>query len=187
MPEVMAEGTWMVISWTLVAFAGVFLVLAGLSLIIWSDLLVNIFVIILGLLAIFLGLGLLAGGHLMGRAGFPSIFLLFFGLASILTGLSVFLWRDLVFDLIIYAGAGIAMLTGLLLLFLGSILSIRGWGRRMILLGGSGLLITGIALILFPNLAARVLVTAGGVMTALAGCLAILFALTLRQETGNPL
>ena len=108
-------------------------------------------------------------------------------LLIILIGLFVFLGRDLVFDLIIYFGVGTAMLTGLVSLFLGSLLTIRGWGRRMILLGGSGLLMTGIALILFPNLAARVLITAGGVMTALAGCLVILFALTLRQETGHPL
>lgn len=181
MPEGVALGTWLVLPWTFVAAAGAFLIAAGLSLIIWSDLLVNLFIMVLGLIAILLGLVILAGGHFMGRAGFPSILLLATGLVSLLIGLLVFLRRDLVFDLIIYFGAAIAMLAGLFLLFLGSLLSLRGWVRRVILLGGSGLLLTGIALVLFPALVTRILIVAGGAMLAGTGCIAIYFALSIRK------
>ena len=137
-------------------------------------------------MAILIGLVILAGGHLMGRAGFPSILLLSTGLVFILLGILVFLRRDLVFDLIIYFGAAIAVLAGLLLLFLGSILSLGGWVRWVILLGGSGLFLTGIALVLLPALVTRILIASGGVMIAGTGCIVIYFALSLRKpaQTG---
>ena len=181
MPEGMPEGTWLVLPWTFIVAAGVFLVAAGISLIVWSDILVNLVILLLGLLAIILGLGLLTGGHLMGRAGFPSILLLVTGLVSILVGLLIFLRRDIIFDLIIYSGAAVAMLAGLFFLFLGGILSIHGWGRRVILLGGSGFFLTGIALVIFPELVTRILITAGGLMIAGTGCLAIYYALSTRE------
>ena len=181
MPEGVALGSWLVLPWTIVAAAGVFLIVAGLSLVIWSDLLVNLFVLALGLVAILLGLVVLAGGHLMGRAGFPSVLLTAAGLLSLLFGLFVFLRRDLVFDLIIYFGAAIAVLAGLLLLFLGSLLSLRGWVRWVILLGGSGLFLTGIALVLLPALVTRILIASGGATIAGTGCIAIYFALSLRE------
>jgi hypothetical protein len=186
MPEGMAEGTWFVLPWTFIAAAGVFLVAAGLSLIVWSDLLVNLFILVLGLLAILLGLGVLTGGHLMGRAGFPSFLLLATGLVSILVGLLVFIRRDIIFDLIIYSGAAVAMLAGLFFLFLGGILSIHGWVRRVILLGGSGFFLTGIALVIFPTLVTRILIAAGGMMIAGTGCIAIYYALSLREPLRGP-
>jgi len=186
MPEGVVQGAWFILPWTLVAAGGVFLIAAGLSLIIWSDLLVNLFILILGLTAIILGVVVLVGGHLMGRAGFPSILLLATGLFSLLIGLLVFLRRDLVFDLIIYFGAAIAMLAGLFLLFLGSILSLGGWVRRVILLGGSGFFLTGIALVIFPALVTRILIAAGGLMIAGTGCIAIYFALSLREPVSRP-
>ncbi|MDD1664915.1 MAG: hypothetical protein LUQ32_06135 [Methanomicrobiales archaeon] len=186
MPEGIAQGTWLVLPWTFVAAAGVFLVAAGFSLILWSDLLVNLFILILGLIAILLGVIILAGGHLMGRAGFSSIPFLATGLVSILVGLLVFLKRDLVFDLIIYFGAAIAMLAGLFLLFLGGILSLRGWVRLVILLGGSGFFLTGIALALFPALVTRILIAAGGLMIAGTGCIAIYLALFTREPVLRP-
>jgi len=185
MPVGMVQGTWLVLPWTFFAAAGAFLVAAGLSLIIWSDLLVNIFILILGLIAVLLGIGILAGGHLMGRAGFSSILLLATGLVSILLGLLVFLRRDLVFDLIIYFGVAIAMVAGLFLLFLGSILSLGGWVRRVIFLGGSGFFLTGIALVLFPALVTRILIAAGGAMIAGTGCIAIYFALSTREPVSG--
>ncbi|MDD1664106.1 MAG: hypothetical protein LUQ32_02020 [Methanomicrobiales archaeon] len=186
MPEGMAQGTWLVLPWTFVAAAGAFLVAAGISLIIWSDLLVNLFILALGLVAILLGVVILAGGHLLGQAGFPSILLLAAGLLSILIGLLVFLRRDLVFDLIIYFGAAIAMLAGLFLLFLGSILSLRGWVRWVIFIGGSGLFLTGIALALFPALVTRILIAAGGLVIAGTGCIAIYLALSTREPVTRP-
>jgi hypothetical protein len=182
MPEGMVvQGTWLVLPWTFFAAAGAFLIAAGLSLIVWSDLLVNFFILALGLMAILLGVVVLAGGHLMGRAGFPSILLLAAGLVSILVGLLVFLRRDIIFDLIIYFGAAVAMLAGLFLLFLGGILSIRGWVRRVILLGGIGFFLTGIAIVIFPALVSRILVAAGGMMIAGTGCIAIYYALSMRE------
>jgi len=187
MPEGIAQGIWLVLPWTFIAAAGVSLVAAGFSLILWSDLLVNLFILILGLIAILLGVTILAGGHLMGRgAGFPSIPFLATGLVSILVGLLVFLKRDLVFDLIIYFGAAIAMLAGLVLLFLGGILSLRGRVRLVILIGGSGLFLAGIALALFPALVTRILIAAGGLMIAGTGCITLYLALSARALVLRP-
>jgi hypothetical protein len=185
MPEGMIQGAWFILPWTLVAVAGVFLVAAGLSLIVWSDLLVNLVILALGLIAIVLGVVILAGGHLMGRAGFPSLLLLAAGLVSLLIGILVFLSRDLVFDLIIYFGAAAAMLAGLFLLLLGSIISHRGWVRWVILLGGIGFFLTGIALVLFPAMVTRILIAAGGLMIMGTGFIAIYLALSMREPVSR--
>jgi hypothetical protein len=83
---------------------GVLLPAAGICLLIWNDLLVNLLAVMTGIVAILLGLGFLAAGHLMGRTGVPCspphrrIHLHPSG------GLAL-LRRDIVFDLLIYAGA----------------------------------------------------------------------------------
>ncbi|MDD1661756.1 MAG: hypothetical protein LUO97_01410 [Methanomicrobiales archaeon] len=186
MPEGMFEETWFILPWTVVAAAGALLLAAGISLVIWSDLFVDLFILVLGLVAILAGIAILAGGHLMGRAGFPSIFLLAAGLFSLLVGLLVILWRDLAFDLIIFSGAAMGMLAGLFLLFLGSILSLSGWIRGVILIGGGGFFLTGIALVLFPALVAHILIVAAGLLLAGTGCLAISLALSMRAPATGP-
>jgi hypothetical protein len=185
MPGGVALGGRLVVPWILVAGAGVFLIAAGLSLIIWSDLLVDLFSLILGLVAILLGLGLLAGGLFLGRAGFLSLLLPAAGLVFLLMGILVFLRRDLVFVLIIYFGAVAATLAGLFLLFLGSILTLRGWVRWVILLAGGGLFLTGITLVLFPVPVTRILIDAGGAMIAGTGCIAVYFALSFREPAAH--
>ena len=182
----MAEESWMVVPWTLVAAMGLALLAVGVSLVIWGDILVNIIAVILGLLAILLGIGVLSSGHLMGKRGFPSLFLLFAGLFLVAVGLLVLFRREIIFDLLIYSGALVAGIAGLALLFLGGLLSVGGWARRFILLGGAALLVAGVALVLFPGLVARLLVTAAGVVTALAGCIALWFALAMRREATLP-
>ena len=182
MPGGWIEETWWIVPWTVVAALGAFLVLAGISLVLWSDLLVDIFIFALGVLAIALGIAVLAGGHLLGRAGHPSIFALAGGIVAILFGAAVIFRHDLVLALIIYAGAAAAILIGLPLLVLGMLLSLGGWVRWAILLAGLGLLASGAALALFPALVSRILVLAGGAGVALAGCLALSLALRMRRE-----
>jgi hypothetical protein len=153
---------------------------------VWSDLLVNLFIIVLGILAIILGLGFIAGGHFMGRTGILPVLLFIAGLTSILIGILVFLERDLVFDLIIYLGTVIAILGGLFLLFIGGLLSVRGWGRRVFIGGGAGLLLAGSALLLFPNLITRILLASGGAVIAGTGCGILLFTLVREREIKHP-
>ncbi|HXW99149.1 MAG TPA: hypothetical protein VEI51_05455 [Methanomicrobiales archaeon] len=185
MPGGWIKETWWIVPWTVVAALGGLLVLAGISLVLWSDLLVDLFIGALGVLAIVLGVAVLTGGHLLGRARPPSIFLIAGGIVSILFGVAVIFRHDLVLDLIIYAGAFVAILIGLALLAVGLLLSLGGWIRWAILLGGLGFLASGAALALFPDLVSRVLVTAGGAMIALCGCLAIWLALGMRRD-GRP-
>jgi hypothetical protein len=186
MEEVALQETWIHLPPALVPAAGALLVAIGISLMVWSDLLVDLFIILLGILAIILGMGFIAGGYFMGRAGLHRVLPIIAGLASILMGLLVFLERDLVFDLIIYLGAVLAILGGLFLLFIGGLLSVHGWGRRVFLGGGAGLLLSGIALLLFPALVTRILLAAGGAVIAGAGCGILLFALIRKREIQPP-
>jgi hypothetical protein len=156
--------------------AGALLITAGVSLLLWSDILVDLAIALLGVLALLLGLGFFLAGHFLGRSGIPSILLFIAGLFSILSGILALLRRDLVLDLIIYLGAAMAILAGLFLVFMGSLLSVRGPVRRGFLGAGGALLITGVALALFPGPVARFLLAAGGAVLAAAGCAALLFA-----------
>jgi hypothetical protein len=159
---------------------GVLLLVAGICLLLWSDLLVNLLAVLAGILAILLGLGFLAAGHLMGRGGIPPVLLFIAGFISILVGILAFLRRDIVFDIVIYAGALLAVLAGLLLLLIGSLLSGHGPWRRLFLWGGGGLLALGIALALFPAPASRLLLAAGGFIIAGAGAAVLLLSLPRR-------
>jgi hypothetical protein len=156
---------------------GILLLAAGICLLVWSDLLVNLLAVMTGILAILLGLGFLAAGHLMGRTGVHPVLLLIAGFISILLGGLALLRRDIVFDLVIYAGALAAILGGLLLLFIGSLLSGHGPWRRLFLWGGGGLLALGIALALFPAPVTRFLLAAGGFIIAGAGAAVLLLSL----------
>jgi hypothetical protein len=186
MEEEIRQETWITLPPSFLPAAGALLIAAGISLIVWSDLLVNLFIIILGVLAILLGIGFIAGGHLVGRTGIFPVLLFMAGLSSIMVGILVFLRRDLVFHLIIYLGAGIAILAGLLLLFIGGLLSVHGWVRRVFLGGGAGLLLSGSALLIFPTLVTRILITTGGAVIAGAGCLVILISLLEKSEVEHP-
>jgi hypothetical protein len=186
MEEVTLQETGITLPPALLPAAGALLVAAGIALIVWSDILVNLFIIILGILAIILGMGFIAGGHFMGRIGIFPVLLFIAGLLSIMIGILVFLRRDLVFHLIIYLGAVIAILAGLFLFFVGGLLSVHGWVRRVFFGGGAGLLLAGISLLLFPALVTRILITAGGAVIAGAGCLAILISLLQKAGIGHP-
>jgi hypothetical protein len=78
------------------------------------------------------------------------------------------------------------MLAGLFVLFLESILSLRGGMRWVIFIGGSGLFLTGITLALFPALITRILIAAGGLMIAGTGCIALYLALSAREPVTRP-
>jgi len=182
MAEEILQETWITFSPYFLPAAGVILLVLGVALLAWSDLFVNLFIVLLGVFAVVLGLGFIVAGHLMGRAGVLPALLFIAGFASILVGILVFLNRDLVFDLIIYLGAAIAFACGLLLLVVGGLLSIEGWGRRAFLWGGAVLLATGIALALFPDLVTRILIGAGGAVLAGAGCVILFFSLRRSHE-----
>jgi hypothetical protein len=182
MAEEMPEETWITLPPSFLPALGALLVVAGSCLLLWSEILVGLFAVILGLLAILLGLGFLAAGHFLGRAGVPSLLLFIAGLSSLILGLLALLRRDLVFDLVIYLGAVIAILAGLFLLFIGSLLSLQGWGRRVFLWGGTGILLAGISLALFPALVARLLIAAGGAVITGAGCGVLFLAFSRRRE-----
>ena len=180
MAEEILQETWITLPAAFLPALGVLLIVAGICLLVWSDILVNLVIVFFGVLAVILGIVFLAAGHFMGRAGILPVFLLIAGLSSIMIGILTFLWRDLVFDLIIYLGATIAILAGLFFLFIGGLSSLHGWGRRVLLGGGAVFLLIGIALVLFPVLVTRVLLTAGGAVIAGAGCVAIFFAFVRR-------
>jgi uncharacterized membrane protein HdeD (DUF308 family) len=182
MPEEILQETWIELPPASLPAAGIILILAGLCLLFWTDVIVEILIGILGILAVLLGLGFLAAGRFLGRGAIPRVLLFIAGLFSIMTGILAFLRRDLVADLIIYLAAAIAILSGIFLLFIGGLLSIRGWGRRAFLWGGTVLLIMGIALALFPGLAARLLLISFGVALLAAGCAVLLRALTARRK-----
>ncbi len=143
MAEEILQETWITLSPYFMPAAGVLLVAAGIALLAWSDLIVNLVIALLGVFAVIIGLGFLVAGHLMGRAGILPVLLFIAGFSSILIGILVFLNRDLVFDLIIYLGAAIAVVCGLFLLVIGGLLSVEGWGRRAFLLAGAVLLVAG--------------------------------------------
>jgi hypothetical protein len=185
--EAELQETWINLSPSVLPAAGAILVVTGLSLILWSDILVNVIVVTLGILAILLGIGFLAGGHFLGRIGVLPLFLFLAGFLSIVIGILAFLRRDLVFDLIIYLGAGLAILAGLLLLFIGGLLSVHGTGRRVFLAGGTAFLLLGVFLALFPALISRIIIGAGGVAIAGAGGAVLFMALARnRRTTGHP-
>ena len=181
MPEEILQETRITLSPLVLPLAGALLMAAGLCLLIWSDIIVDLVVAFLGILAILLGLGLLAAGHILGRAGVPPVFLFIGGVASILVGILALLREDLVIDLILYLTAGIAVLLGAFLLFIGAILSLPGWGRRGFLLLGAALLIGGIALALFPGPVGGFLLAAGGVLLLLAGGAVLLLSVAWRR------
>jgi hypothetical protein len=176
------EETWIILSPLVLPVAGALLVLAGLSLILWSDVLVTLLAGILGILVILLGIGFLAGGHLVGRNSLPQLLLFIAGFLSLMMGILAFLRRDLVFDLVLSFGAGLVTIAGILLLLLGSILSVRGWARRLVLGGGIVLFIAGIALFIFPTLVARILLSAMGTVIAGAGFAAFFSAFLPGRE-----
>jgi uncharacterized membrane protein HdeD (DUF308 family) len=170
------EETRIILSPSILPVAGVLLLIAGLSLLFLGDLIVDIVASLLGILAILLGIGFLAWGHFVGRGSLTRILLFITGFLSLMVGFLTFLRRDLILDLVLFLGAGIAILAGLLLLLLGGILSVRGWARRLILGGGVLFLAAGIALSLFPAITTRLLLSAAGVVIAGAGCAALFSA-----------
>ncbi|MGE5831519.1 MAG: DUF308 domain-containing protein [Methanomicrobiales archaeon] len=179
----MLAETWITLPPALLPAVGVLLMVAGLCLLLWSDVIVSLVILFLGVLAILLGLGFLAAGHFLGRAGIPPVLLFIAGLASILVGILAFLRRDLVADLIIYLAAGIFVLLGAFLLFIGGLLSSRGWGRRAFLWVGLALLAGGIVLAVFPGEVARAILAAGGALLIVAGAAALLVSYAGRRSS----
>jgi uncharacterized membrane protein HdeD (DUF308 family) len=182
MPEEFLQETWITLPPPSLPAAGVILILAGVCLLVFTRMIVDLLIGILGILAILLGLGFLAAGHFLGRGGIPPVLLFIAGFASIMMGILAFLRQDIVADLILYLTAAIAILSGILFLFIGGLLSVRGWGRRAFLGGGTVLLLMGIALALFPGLAARLLLASFGLALLTAGCAALLLAFTSRGK-----
>jgi hypothetical protein len=181
MPDEILRETWITVPAAALPVAGAILVAAGLCLILWTDAIVDLALLLLGILAILLGTGFLAAGHLMGRAGFPPVLLFIAGLTSVLVGILAILRPDIATDLVIFLTAGIAILLGAFLLFIGGLLSLPGWGRRAFLWGGLALLVGGIALALFPGPVGRGLLAAGGAVLLAAGCGALLISLAGRR------
>jgi hypothetical protein len=176
------QETWTALPHGLLPQPGFLLIAAGISLVLWSDMLVGLFTVFLGVLALILGIGFLAAGLLLGRAGIPPVLPVIAGLFSIIIGILAFLRRDLVLDLILSLAATLSILAGLFLLFLGGLLPVQGWGRRVFLGAGAAFLIAGMALFLFPGPVARVLLVTGGAVIVGTGCAALFLAISRRRD-----
>ena len=169
--------TWFILPpWVLPA-AGALLILAGAALVLWSDQVLDLLAVILGVIALLGGLALLAAGRFLGRAGLYPLVAPLAGVL-LLAGILTLLRHDLVFGLAIDVGAALGILVGLALLLIGGLVSVRGPARWFFLGGGGALLAAGLALALVPAAASRLIVDLGGFLVAGAGCLVLLFTAT---------
>ena len=181
MPEEMLQETWITLPPVLLPAAGILFLVAGVCLLLWGDAMVSLVIVFLGCLSILLGLGFIAAGHFLGRAGIPPLLLFIAGISSLMAGILTLLRRDLVADLLVYLAAGIAILSGVFLIFIGGLLSLRGWGRRAFLLGGLALLAGGILLAVFPGEVVRAILSTGGVLLMAAGAAILLVSAAGRR------
>jgi hypothetical protein len=166
--------------WAGLIIFGIILMVLGLAAIFYTEAVLHILVLLLGLFALTIGIGFLVSAWRASRQYLPWWPLLLGGLVSLLVAVLSFLRPDLVTTVIIILIAVLAIVGGLLLAVYGWVLPKSYIARLICFLIGVLILTIGILMVVFPMPSATSLLQTMGLVSGIAGAISLIGGISLR-------
>ena len=173
------------VRWWQIALIGIIIFLSGIDAFFWTPLFIDILVTLFGILALAIGLIMIAFSHSFKEDIIYKFPIFLAGLTSLLVAALAMLIPGLIAPTFIIIMAFIAIINSILLILVGCSLSDEWKTRLVIVLLGMITLFLSILMALFPALTDVMLVKIWGIYAWVIGALCIVAGLSMRiNETG---
>ena len=175
------------VRWWQIALIGIIIFLSGIDAFFWTSMFIDILVTLFGILALAVGLIMIAFSYSFNEDIIYKFPIFLAGLTSLLVAALAMLVPGLIAPTFIIIMAFIAIINSILLILVGCSLSDEWKTRLVIVLMGMITLFLSILMALFPALTVVILVKIWGIYAWVIGALCIVAGLSMRNnETVSP-